>query len=93
VGLTLCAVWLGLLLTLLLLEFQVAVVRYSSCQLVDGHLLIISEAQDRNGILELERKYNSDELNSRLVCYRTLQFCVHSRTNGMDRIDWLLCFT
>jgi hypothetical protein len=68
VGLTLCAVWLGLLLTLLLLEFQVAMVQYSSCQLVDGLLLFISEAQDGNGILTLKRKYNSDELNGSLLC-------------------------
>ena len=74
-GLTLCAVWLGLLLTLLLLEFHVAMVHYSSCQLVDAKLLIISEAQDCNGILALKRKYNRDELNSSLVSYATVLCC------------------
>ena len=83
-GLTLCAVWLGLLLTLLLLEFQVAMVQYSSCQLVDADLLIISEAQDCNGILALDRKYNGDELNGSFLTYSTLQFCFLTRTNGMD---------
>ena len=83
-GLTLCAVWLGLLLTLLLLEFQVSMVHYSSCQLVDTNLLFISEAQDCNGILAFDRKYNSDELNGSFLTYRTLQFCFLTRTNGMD---------
>jgi hypothetical protein len=75
VGLTLCAVWLGLLLTLLLLEFQVAMVHYSSCQLVDSKLLLISESQDGNGFLALKRKYNSDELNGSSVSYTTVLCC------------------
>jgi hypothetical protein len=72
VGLTLCAVWLGLLLTLLLLEFQVSMVHYSSCQLVDANLLFISEAQDCNRILTLKRKYSRDELNGSLLSYTTV---------------------
>jgi hypothetical protein len=75
VGLTLCAFWLGLLLTLLLLEFQVSMVQYSSCQLVDANLLIITEAQDCNGILTLKRKYNRDELNGSLLSYTTVLCC------------------
>ena len=74
-GLTLCAVWLGLLLTLLLLEFQVSMVQYSSCQLIDANLLFISEAQDGNSILALKRKYNRDELNGSLVSYATVLCC------------------
>ena len=42
--LTICAIWLSLLLTLLLLEVQVAVVHDSTSQLVDAHLLFTIEA-------------------------------------------------
>ena len=51
---TFCAIGLCLLLTLLLLELQVPVVHDSPCQLVDGCLLISSEAQDVNGTLSEE---------------------------------------
>lgn len=49
---TLIAIRFSLLLTLLLLEFQAAVMHHSSCQLVDAHFLISSEAQDVNGRLK-----------------------------------------
>ena len=52
--LTLIAVWLSLLLTLLLLELQVTVVKHSTSELVDGHLLFITEAQNVNSSLYLE---------------------------------------
>ena len=54
--LTLCAFWLSLLLTLLLLEVHVAMVHNSTGKLVDAHLLISGEAQDVNSILDGERQ-------------------------------------
>lgn len=43
---TLSAVRLRLLFPLLLLELHVPIVHHSTCQLVDGHLFLIGEAQD-----------------------------------------------
>ena len=51
---TFCAIRLCLLLSLFLLELHVPIVHDSPCQLVDGRLLISSEAQDVNGTLETE---------------------------------------
>lgn len=45
-GVTLGAVGLRLLFPLLLLELHVPIVHHSTRQLVDGHLLLIGEAQD-----------------------------------------------
>ena len=55
--LTICAIWLSLLLTLLLLEVHVAMVHDSTGKLVDAHLLFTAEAQDVNSILDEERKF------------------------------------
>ena len=55
--LTLSAIWLRLLLTLLLLEVHVAMVHDSTSKLVDAHLLFTAEAQYVNGILEGKRKF------------------------------------
>ena len=49
--LTLGAIWLGLLLTLLLLELHVPVVHHSTSQLVDAHLFLRVEPQDVDGTL------------------------------------------
>ena len=51
VGLTVCAVWLSLLFTLLILKQHVAVHHDSTSQLVDCLLFFIAEAQDANSIL------------------------------------------
>ena len=48
IWLTLCAIWLSLLLTLLLLEVHVSMVHDSTGKLVDAHLLIGIEAMDVN---------------------------------------------
>lgn len=48
---TFCAIRLSLLLTLLLLEFHVTMVEYSTSHFVDARLLLTIEAQDINGIL------------------------------------------
>ena len=49
--LTLCAVWLRLLLTLLLFEVQHAMMHHSTGELVDALFLLTVEAQDVNSIL------------------------------------------
>ena len=50
-SLTLCAVRLSLLLTLLLLELHVTVVKHSTSELVDAILLLTIETQNINSIL------------------------------------------
>jgi len=57
IWLTLCAIWLSLLLTLLLLEVHVSMVHDSTGKLVDAHLLFTGEAQNVNSILEGQRKF------------------------------------
>ena len=52
--LALIAVWLSLLLTLLLLELQVTVVKHCTSEPVDGHLLVITEAQNVDSSLYLK---------------------------------------
>lgn len=49
--LTLGAVGLRLLLSLLLLELHIPIMHHSACQLVDAHFLISAEAQNINGFL------------------------------------------
>ena len=51
VRLTLGAVRLCLLLSLLLFKLHASMMHHSSCQLVDADFLISSEAQDVNGSL------------------------------------------
>ena len=48
---TFIAIWLSLLLTLLLLELHVTVVKHSTSKLKDAHLVLISEAQNINSSL------------------------------------------
>ena len=48
---TFIAIWLSLLLTLLLLELHVTVVKHSTSELVDGILLLTIETQNINSIL------------------------------------------
>lgn len=48
---TLCAVRLGLLLALFLLEFHVPIMHHSSCQLVDARLLFNGETKNVNSFL------------------------------------------
>lgn len=51
VSLTLCAIRLSLLLTLLLLELHVTMMKNSSSEFVDAHFLFSTEAQDVNSSL------------------------------------------
>lgn len=51
VSLTLCAIRLSLLLTLLLLEPHVTMMKNSSSEFVDVHFLFSTEAQDVNSSL------------------------------------------
>lgn len=49
---TLCSIWLCLLLSLLLLELHIPVMHHGTCQLVDADPLVCSESQDVNGRLK-----------------------------------------
>lgn len=48
---TLCAVWLCLLLSRLLLELHIPIMHHSTYQLVDADLLLSGEAEDVDGAL------------------------------------------
>jgi len=50
-SLTLCAIRLSLLLTLLLLELQVTVMKHSSSELVDAHFILTCETKNVNSFL------------------------------------------
>lgn len=63
VGLTLCAIRLCLLLTLLLLELHVTMMKHSSSELVDAHFLFTSEAQNVNSSLEITEKNETYDLS------------------------------
>ena len=62
-GLTLCAIRLCLLLTLLLLELHVTMMKHSSSKLVDAHFLFIIEAQNVNSSLEITEKNETYDLS------------------------------
>ena len=53
---TFSAIWLCLLLTLLLLEFHVPIMRYCPRELEDGHFFLRREAHDVNGALPGEMR-------------------------------------
>lgn len=58
VHLTLSAVRLGLLLSLLLFKLHASMMHHRTCQLVDADFLISSEAQNVNGSLFLYDQMN-----------------------------------
>lgn len=64
--LTLCAIRLSLLLTLLLLELHVTMVEHCTSHLVDAQLLFIWEAQDINSILNIKDAQNIILLENQL---------------------------
>ena len=71
--LTLSAVWLRLLLTLLLFEVQHAVMHHSAGELVDVLLLVLVEAQDVDSFLvSICREDVFKTLTSRIKCPLTL---------------------
>ena len=82
---TFSAIWLCLLLTLLLLEFHVPIMHYCPCELVDGHFLLRSKAQDVYGALSGEM--TGKRLGQKILTYFD-EFTLYSKVTTLT--VWLL---